>query len=164
MKYFLLSCLLIGVGCTQITDEPVLVEDRVIVWGEVQAYAAQAPEQWNWAAADAVFAQSDQPISIAIWPYALWDQATCHASWPSVVTVYGLHFQAPYPPCDQAAYQLWVKAVVKRYDDRVSNWRILDDFKQQEPPFANFIGSTEDYQAVVELTKTAIMPLWNVKE
>lgn len=157
MKYFLLGCLLISIGCSQVTDEPVLVEDRVIVWGEIQAYATQSSDQWNWAAADAVFAQSDRPVSIAIWPYALWDQATCHASWPSVVTVYGLHFQAPYPPCDETAYQAWLRAVAARYGDRVAEWRVIDQSEQQAPPFANFIGSTEEYTALVDLTETAIM-------
>lgn len=157
MKYILLSLLLVCLGCTQSTDAPIYVEDRIVVWGEIQAYATQSPDRWNWSAADAVFAQYDKPISIAIWPYALWDQATCHASWPSVVTVYGLHFQAPYPPCDDVAYQQWLNQVVIRYGDQVDDWRVIDAFAEQEPPFANFIGSTTDYEALVNLTEAAIM-------
>lgn len=157
MKYYLLGIVWLLTGCTSTFTEPVVVEDRVLVWGEIQAYATQSPEQWNWSAADAVFAQSDRLVSIAIWPYALWDQATCHASWPSVVTVYGLHFQAPYPPCDETAYQVWLQAVGNRYGDRVAEWRVIDQAEQQAPPFANFIGSTEDYEALVNLTETVIM-------
>ncbi|EKD78841.1 MAG: hypothetical protein ACD_41C00251G0004 [uncultured bacterium] len=158
MKYLWPCLIVLLAGCTTATADPVVVEDRVLVWGEIQTFPTQPVEKWNWSAADAVLADyDDTAISVAIWPYALWDQATCHAGFPTVVTGYGLHFQAPYPPCDTAAYQTWVQAVVERYGDRVSNWRIIDQSDQQEPPLANFIGSTAEYEALVDLTETAIM-------
>ncbi|EKD79344.1 MAG: hypothetical protein ACD_41C00097G0001 [uncultured bacterium] len=157
MKYSLLVGLVWLVGCTQTSPVPLYVEDRVFVWGEIQTTPDLPVEQWDWSAADAVLAKYDQPISLAIWPYALWDQASCHALWSTVITTYGIHFQAPYPVCDETAYQYWLTQIEERYGDQVADWRVIDDHQQQEPPLANFIGSEEDYSRLVDLTKTVIM-------
>lgn len=149
MKYLGLGLVALCLGCAPAAEPPLYLNDRVFVWGEIQTDKNVPQEQWDWSAVDAVLAEYDQPVSVSVWPYALWDQVSCHATWSSVVTVYGPHFQAPYPPCDQAAYRTWLQAAQDKYADQVVEWRIIDEYTQQEPPYANFIGSDQDYQAIL---------------
>lgn len=146
--WWLISLLCVVIGCGQVTPPPVF-STQSLVWGDSQLTPDQSAEQWIWpdVSADTV---------ITIWPYALWDQATCHADWPSVITLLGRSFQAPYPPCDQTAYDTWLCAAVQHYQTKAVAWQIIAAPDQQAAPFANFIGSPSSYASVAVHTAQTI--------
>ena len=129
--------------------EPTVFSSQSVVWGEVQLTADQPADQWVWPAV------SDNTVLI-ISPYALWDQASCHSDWPSVVTLLGTSFQAPYPPCDQTAYDRWLGAVVAHYQTKVAAWQIIATPAEQAPPFAHYIGSAGSYADLAVQTANSI--------
>lgn len=139
-RWWLVSLLCVVTGCGQVTPPPAF-SAQSLVWGDIQLTPDQPAEQWVW---------PDVPADtvITIWPYALWDQATCHADWPSVITLLGTSFEAPYPPCDQTAYDTWLRAAVAHYQTKVAAWQIVATPAQQDPPFANYIGSASSYSDV----------------
>lgn len=149
MKLWLLVATTILVAsCSQVT-EPTAFGSQSVVWGEVQLTADQPADQWVWPAV------SDNTV-LMISPYALWDQASCHADWPSVVTLLGTSFQAPYPPCDQAAYDAWLRAVVEQYQNKVTTWQMIAAPAEQASPFAHYIGSPSSYASVLVHTAQTI--------
>jgi hypothetical protein len=130
------------------------------VWGEIVATADTPVADWNWTATDAVFtaaAAAELDVMITLWPYALWDQVQCHATWPSTLSLYGTHFQAPYAPCDWTAYNQWVTAVVERYGDQVNTWQIMQLPEQQTSPLAFYQGSAQDYAEIARVTSADIL-------
>lgn len=129
------------------------------IWGDVQRRPDQLSKDWSWGETDSVIVQANEQqlyLVVTLWPYALWDQAECHGDWPSVISLLGEHFAAPYVPCDAEAYQSWVQAVVERYGDSVTVWQIMRFPEQQEPPFAHFIGSAQEYASLSKKTAQAI--------
>ncbi|MBI4407352.1 MAG: hypothetical protein HY565_02515 [Candidatus Kerfeldbacteria bacterium] len=136
-RWLLITTIVVVAGCGQVT-EPIAFGSQSVVWGEVQSAADQPAEQWSWPTVS-------EDTVITIWPYALWDQASCHSDWPSVVTLLGTSYQAPYPPCDQTAYDTWLRAAVTQYQTKVVAWQVVAAPAQQDPPFANYIGSASSY-------------------
>jgi hypothetical protein len=150
-----LSVALLFVGCG--TNQSVTVlNTHDVVWGGVQTASDQSSADWDWTAPDAVLQLENKQTVIPIYPYALWDQATCHGDWPSLITVYGSQFQAPYPPCDTIAYSAWVTALVERYHSKVDTWQVLNLPVQQAAPTAQFVGPANVYGDVIVLTAQAI--------
>lgn len=147
--------LLLSAGCTTSANAP-LLQTQALVWGNIQTTADQSVAEWDWSAVDAAMAAQTDPVIMPIYPYALWDQATCHGDWPSMITVFGSHFQAPYPPCDQAAYQLWLQTLVTRYADQVAAWQVITTPTDQAAPSAEFIGPASVYGDLVILTANTI--------
>ncbi len=156
MKHYLWLVALLGLaGCGTTSDAP-LLQSQVVTWGDIQITAEQTPAEWDWSGVDDALATQKTDLIVPIYPYALWDQANCHADWPSVVTIFGPSFQAPYPPCDQAAYTRWLTALVERYGDRVAAWQILASPTDQAPPTAQFIGGEQSYAELLTLSASAI--------
>lgn len=144
----LVATTMLVAGCSQVT-EPIVFSSQSVVWGEVQLTADQPADQWVWPAV------SDNTVLI-ISPYALWDQASCHSDWPSVLTLLGTSFQAPYPPCDQTAYDRWLGAAVAHYQTKLAVWQIVAAPAEQAPPFAHYIGSANSYADLVVQTAQTI--------
>lgn len=129
------------------------------IWGDIQIEPDQSVEQWSWQQTDSIIQAAeahDVNVVVTLWPYALWDQAQCHGDWPNLITLFGAQFGAPYPPCDQSSYQTWVKAVVQRYGDTVTTWQVMRLPEQQAAPLATFVGSSQTYYTIAQLTAEAI--------
>ncbi len=50
------------------------------VWGEIVPQPNLPESDWNWAQTDALIAQAQTnnvTVMATLWPYALWDQASC---------------------------------------------------------------------------------------
>lgn len=157
MKRYLGLLLLISLaGCGSTTSDLPLLQSHAVTWGDIQISPEQSPAEWDWSGVDEALADQPDSLIVPIFPYALWDQAQCHAEWPSMLTVFGPSFQAPYPPCDQAAYTRWLTALAERYADQVAAWQILAVPTDQVPPTAQFVGSAQAYAELVEISAEAI--------
>ena len=141
-------------GCGQPKSFSTITLPGPIVWGDIQTASDAPTADWNWLASD--LALKDVSTTVApIWPYALWDQASCHGDWPSAASLLGNQFQAPYPPCDTAAYTTWLHAVVQRYP-QVLAWQVLTEVEQQTAPFARYQGTPTEYVQLVATTTQAM--------
>jgi len=130
-----------------------------LVWGDIVTTPNVPEAEWDWSEADALFTAAeaaDVTVIVTLWPYALWDQASCHGDWPTLFSLHGDQFTAPYMPCDTAAYAAWVKAAAQRYGDRVAAWQIMRYPEQQTEPLAYFQGGAEYYVEIVRLSTAAI--------
>ncbi|EKE01504.1 MAG: hypothetical protein ACD_21C00114G0004 [uncultured bacterium] len=129
------------------------------VWGEIVPQPNLPESDWNWAQTDALIAQAQTnnvTVMATLWPYALWDQASCHGDWSTIYSLYGTEFTAPYVPCDMVAYSTWVAAVVKRYGSSVNIWQIMRYPEQQTAPVACFKGVEQNYYEIVLTSAKAI--------
>ncbi len=141
-------------------------------------------DEFDWSLTDKwVIAAQESDISIlgTIWPYADWDQATCHPSSSQVSS--SDHF---YPgeaaeknlyipkyrciPCDFDDYKDFLFQLIERYDgdgekdmdgltQPIKYWEILNEPEMVSENLTFFIGSQEEYvqilQASYETIKTA---------
>lgn len=164
MKQFWLSLGLLALtGCSLTGDTNYFgaaqTQPGPFVWGDIQTAPDQAQADWNWTATDNFIQQAQQthlPFVITVWPYALWDQATCHGDRSTVPTLFSHQFIAPYVPCDSAAYTTWLTALVQRYHGQVISWEIMHQPDVQAPPLANYIGTSADYIDLFVRTAAAI--------
>lgn len=139
-----------------------------LIWGAIE----KTEGDYDWSEVDrtAREAQDYGILTLAtIWPYADWDQEKCHEKLPATA---GEHFSTlgDYrgKPCDNDAYQSFVKALVERYDGDghddmpglvypIKYWEVIN-----EPEWTNsrpfFVGDPQsaDYLEVLQVTSEAI--------
>jgi len=150
-----------------------------VVWNVIE------PEKgkYNWEENDRMLtefkdgqAQGAYHLSI-IWPYANWDQITCHSGKKYVATGHlkrggeDLYMGAP---CDMEAYSQFIREVVERYDGDgrddmpdlkipVKYWEIINEPEMQGGGFGGagedlkfFVGTPQEYVEILETSYKAI--------
>jgi hypothetical protein len=102
-----------------------------------------------------------------IWPFADWDQETCHADLPVIEDDFPDLAQRRGLPCDVDAYQTFVRGLVERYDGDghndmpgllypVKHWEVANEPEMNEPPLVFFQGTAADYVELLDMTAEAI--------
>jgi hypothetical protein len=140
------------------------------VWGDVE----KSKGSYNWEETDNYVkkAQSYEIALVAtIWPYADWDQETCHEKLES-----HLHPNRPdlgeykQKPCDMESYKNFVRALVERYDGDgeddleglkypIRYWEVMNEVEEGEDvQFLNFRGEDQsrDYLDILVATAQAV--------
>ena len=138
------------------------------VWGAIE----KTPGAYDWSQVDR-FVSESQDFNIltvaTIWPFADWDQASCHEKLPGAPVGF-MPSLGDYrgKPCDSGAYQRFVTALTERYDgDGVDDapglripikyWEIVNE--PEWNPGSNFFSSetgSDDYLEVLKISSQAI--------
>lgn len=136
------------------------------IWGNIEG----TPGVYHWDALDR-FVSESQSLRVAqlttIWPFARWDQESCHGDQPTAQNGFPEFGDRLYAPCDMHAYLAWLGAVVERYDgDGVEDmpglayglrhWEILNEPGMQGPQLTFFQDSPARYLELLERSYTAI--------
>jgi len=106
-------------------------------------------------------------VLTTIWPFAEWDQKTCHADKPKSQPVFPILADSLYEPCDIDAYIAWLEATIERYDGDGFNdmpgleyplrhWEVSNEPSMQQPALTFFKGEPEDYLKLLQVSYTAI--------
>lgn len=128
-------------------------------WGNISS----APDFYNWAAADQ-FVRSATAAKLnvvgIIWPFADFDQTTCHQNAAVATALHGATRRAA--PCDANAVRAYIKELVGRYADvgapktlsgaRIRVWMLGDAPDRQE----NWHDTPQSYAAFTALAYAAI--------
>lgn len=140
------------------------------IWGEVE----KTEGNYDWGTLDEYVkkAQSYEIGMIAtIWPYANWDQESCHEKLPSSTHPNRVDLgDYKQSPCDMSAYKRFVTALVERYDgdlkdDMVGLTYPIRYFEVMNEPeegkdvqLLNFKGEDQavDYLEILKATAQAI--------
>ena len=136
------------------------------IWGTIET----TPGAYSWRALDR-FVANAQSLRVAqlttIWPFARWDQESCHGDQPVAQNGFPEFGDRLYAPCDMDAYLAWLGSVVERYDGDgvddmpgleygLKHWEILNEPGMQGPELTFFQDSAEDYLELLKLSYTTI--------
>ncbi len=138
----------------------------VFSWGLIE----KSPGRLDWYHADGLIQsmqKDDAGILITLWPFADWDQQSCHSGKPLYRPIFPELGASLYKPCDLSAYSSWVNATVERYDGDgiddmpkllypVRHWEIANEPEMQEPPVVFFQGGPADYIELLQASTQAI--------
>jgi len=127
----------------------------VFAWGLVET----EPGRYNWQTTDEIVAAMQQDrvaVLTTLWPFAEWDQATCHSEQPKAQPVFPELGDLLYAPCDLVAYSDWLAATVERYDGDgindmpgleypIRHWEIANEPEMQGPELTFFQGDSTAY-------------------
>ncbi|MBD3262755.1 hypothetical protein GF374_00040 [Candidatus Woesearchaeota archaeon] len=138
------------------------------------------PSQGNYNFADSDFwvkeiQKNNLAISGTIWPYADWDQETCHSTECEVTPedeFYPKFGKTEIPisrcaPCNLDDYKTFVTKMVERYDgDGVGDmagletpikyWEVLNEPEMAGPTLTFFIGTEQEYVNILKASYEAI--------
>jgi hypothetical protein len=107
-------------------------------------------------------------IVATIWPFADWDQSSCHTELPSsgslIFDELGSYRQKP---CDMAAYQQFITMLVERYDGDgvddmpglvvpITYWEVSNEPSMQKDWLVFFVGSAAEYVDILIATYQSI--------
>ncbi len=137
-----------------------------VVWG----YIEKEEGEYNWEAVDHYIKRAqdyDFNLMLTIWPFADWDQITCHGD-----ECQGAGFERNLPlrrgkPCDLPAYKEFVRNVVERYDGDgnadmpelragIKYWEVSNEPTMQEGRLIFFKGTSQDYLEILKVTYEAV--------
>jgi hypothetical protein len=136
-------------------------------WDEIEP----SKGQYDWQCIDryVLTAQSyGVQILFTIWPFADWDQLSCHSGAPQINDEFSRELGLRRGlPCDTVAYQAFVRALVERYDGDgnddmpgllypVTYWEVSNEPEMTEPPLVFFQGTPADYVELLRLSSEAI--------
>jgi len=138
----------------------------VFVWGLIE----KTPGEYDWKRSDSLVTAIQQDrvgVLTTIWPFAEWDQNTCHADKPKAQPVFPILTDSLYKPCDIDAYIAWLEATIERYDGDGLNdmpgleyplrhWEVSNEPSMQQPDLTFFMGEPEDYLELLQVSYTAI--------
>lgn len=130
------------------------------IWGEIEV----RPGEYNWERVDMLVTNAQQQqlaILATVWPFAPWDQESCHEGQPVAQGAFPEFGNRLYAPCDMEAYTAWFNALVERYDgDGVKDmpglayplrhWEILNEPAMQGPELTFFQESPEAYLEILK--------------
>ncbi|MCK4364962.1 MAG: hypothetical protein KAW45_02820 [Thermoplasmatales archaeon] len=137
------------------------------IWGEIET----SPGVFNWNSCDEEVKNSQKygvNIIATIWPFADWDQSSCHSKisspGPWIFSELGEYRQKS---CDMDSYQNFITSLVERYDgdgvDDMSDlvvpikyWEVSNEPSMQEDWLVFFIGPAEDYFDILNATYRSI--------
>lgn len=137
------------------------------IWGEIETSSGV----FDWDGCDEEVKNSQKygvNIIPTIWPFADWDQSSCHSeisstgSW--IFPELGKYRQKP---CDMNSYQNFVTRLVERYDgDGVDDmpglvvpikyWEVSNEPSMQDDDLVFFIGPAVDYFDILNITYQGI--------
>jgi len=137
-----------------------------VVWG----YIEQDKGKYQWDMVDSYVKKAqdyDFNLMLTIFPFADWDQITCHG-----IESQGAGFERTLPlnrckPCDISAYQEFIRNVVERYDGDgnqdmpglragIKYWEVSNEPSMQEGRIAFFKGTSQDYLDILKVTYEAV--------
>jgi len=137
------------------------------IWNDIET----SPGIFNWDETDKEVKNSQKygvNIIPTIWPFAEWDQSSCHSKISStgewIFSELGEYRQKP---CDMNSYQNFITKLVERYDgDGVNDmpglvvpikyWEVSNEPSMQEDWLVFFIGPAEDYFDILKATYQSI--------
>jgi hypothetical protein len=137
-----------------------------VVWG----YIEREEGRYQWEMVDKYVKRAqdyDFNLMLTIWPFADWDQVTCHGT-----ECQGAGFERELPlsrckPCNLPAYRQFVSNLVERYDGDGNNdmpglragikyWEVSNEPTMQEGELIFFKGTPEDYLEILKVTYEAV--------
>ena len=138
----------------------------VFVWGLIE----KTPGEYDWKRSDSLVTAIQQDrvgVLTTIWPFAEWDQKTCHAEKTKTQPVFPVLTDSLYKPCDIDAYIAWLEATIERYDGDglddmpgleypLRHWEVSNEPSMQQPDLTFFMGEPEDYLELLQVSYTAI--------
>lgn len=136
------------------------------IWGWVEG----TPGVYDWSEPDSlVEKQQERGLAIlaTVWPFAQWDQNSCHAGQPRARGAFGVFPDRMYMPCDMDAYLTWLSAMVERYDGDgiddmpglrypIRHWEVLNEPEMQGPQLCFFQESPDVYADLLVRSYAAI--------
>jgi len=136
------------------------------IWGEIE----RKPGDYNWRRTDQLISQWQSrrvAVLVTVWPFADWDQESCHADQSRAEGSFPEFGDLLYMPCDMDAYLAWLSAVVERYDgDGVGDmpgmdyplrhWEILNEPAMQSPELTFFQEGPEEYLQLLQLSYNTV--------
>lgn len=140
------------------------------IWGEIE----KSSGSYDWSTTDDYVKKAqnhDIAMMATIWPYADWDQESCHDKLP-----YSSNPNRPdlgeykQMPCDMESYKSFVGALVERYDGDgeddleglkypIRYWEVMDEPEEGEDvKYLNFKGEDQvgDYLEILKATGQAV--------
>ena len=106
-------------------------------------------------------------VLVTIWPFADWDQDSCHSDKPEAVGMFPGMGSRLYSPCNKEAYSNWLTAVVERYDGDgindmpglkypIRHWEVLNEPEMQGPELTFYQEDSNSYLELLKLSHQAI--------
>ena len=141
------------------------------VWGWIEPQTGKRGRgRYLWTASDnwvRKWQNNRLAVLVMIWPFAQWDQNSCHADEPAAVNPRPGMGDRLYAPCDSKAYASWLRAAVERYDgDGVDDmpgleyplrhWEVGNEPDMHGPNLTIFQGDSADYLELLKLSYTTI--------
>ena len=106
-------------------------------------------------------------VLVTIWPFADWDQDSCHSDKPEAVGMFPGMGSRLYSPCNKEAYSNWLTAVVERYDGDgindmpglkypIRHWEVLNEPAMQGPELTFYQEDSNSYLELLKLSHQTI--------
>ena len=136
------------------------------IWGEIE----RKQGKYDWRETDRLVSQAQSQrlaVVVTIWPFADWDQESCHADMPRAAGSFPEFGDLLYLPCDMDAYLAWLSAVVARYDGDgiddmpklaypLRHWEILNEPAMQSPELTFFQEGPDEYLELLLRSYTVV--------
>ncbi len=136
------------------------------IWGEIE----RVPGEYNWRRTDQLVSQAQSrraAVLVTVWPFAEWDQESCHADQPHAKGAFPEFGDLLYMPCDMAAYLTWLGAMVERYDGDglddmpglvypLRHWEILNEPAMQSTELTFFQEGPAEYLELLKVSYAAV--------
>lgn len=136
------------------------------IWDVVE----RTPGNYDWSEPDLTVEKLQRQrlaLLATIWPFAVWDQETCHSHRPPAQGAFhefGTHL---YMPCDVDAYLAWLTALIERYDGDgeddmpglmypIRHWEVLNEPEMQGAELTFFQESPSAYATLLRVSYAAI--------
>lgn len=125
---------------------------------------------YEWEEADDVvryWQSRDQAILATIWPFAQWDQNSCHTDDPKVKDPFGTEMIRMNSICHVEPFQNWVRTMSERYDGDgiddmpglkypITHWEISNEPDMQTPELTFFQSGNGAYEEIFRLAHDEI--------
>ncbi len=136
------------------------------IWGRIET----SPGVFNWHFCDEEVKRSQKygvNIIATIWPFADWDQSSCHSILSGVDLIFEELGNYRGKPCDMESYTVFISKLVERYDGDgvddmdglvvpVKYWEVSNEPSMQHDFHTFFVGSAQDYLDILNVTYQAV--------
>jgi hypothetical protein len=138
----------------------------VFLWSDIER--SQGTYDWMMQDWNVKGWQEDRLAVLAtVWPFSSWDQRSCHSDDPEIQPVLWELPSRLFPPCDTAAYQEWLTALVERYDGDgvddmpglaypIRHWEVANEPAMQGGHGYFFQGTSADYLGLLTTSASTI--------
>ena len=132
------------------------------IWNEIET----SPGVFDWDRCDKEVKNSQKygvNIIATIWPFADWDQSSCHSKISYSDLIFEELGNYRQKPCDMVSYQNFIGKLVERYDGDgigdmpdlvvpIKYWEVSNEPSMQSDWLVFFIGSARDYFDILNAT------------